>query len=152
MSRTPAIVLAASVVCGCSDINSQTNSFATLDEARQAGAMTRGWLPEGLPPGTHDIREAHVPGRDEHWGIINFPASQSDALRALLEPNEIPLAGLRCDAPGRIEWWPLALRGDLDAERLSITHLQAYRARSGRLIYAVNWGQGRAYFWTPPRR
>ena len=62
-------------------------------------------------------------------------------LRALLEPNEIPLAGLRCDPPARIEWWPRALRGDLDGERLSITHLQAYRARDGRLIVAVNWSQ-----------
>jgi hypothetical protein len=147
-----AVALAFALAAGCSGINSQTNSFATLEEARQAGAIARGWLPDGLPPGSHDIREAHVPGRAERWGIVNFPAAEADALRAIIEPREVPLAGLHCDAPARIEWWPLALRGDLDGERLSITHLQAYRGRDGRLIFAINWNQGRAYYWTPPSR
>jgi hypothetical protein len=42
------------------------------------------------------------------------------------------------------------LRGTLDGERIRATQLRAYRAREGNLIFAVNWNQGRAYFWTPP--
>ena len=143
-----AIALVA--VFACSGINAQTNSFATLAEAREAGAITKGWLPEGLPPGSHDIREGHVPGTTERWGLIDFPQSEEASLRALLQPDEIPLNGQRCEIPGRIEWWPLMLRGALDEGRLATTGIRAYRAKEGNLIFAVNWSQGRAYFWTPP--
>jgi hypothetical protein len=149
-SLTVGIAYLGACLGACSGINSQTNAYATLEEARQAGAIERGWLPDGLPAGTYDIREAHVPNSRERWGIVNFPPSQGDALKALFEPTEIPLTGLRCNPPPRIEWWPVALRGELDGERLSITHLQAYRARAGGLLFAVNWNQGRAYYWTPP--
>jgi hypothetical protein len=144
-----AAVTALVALAACSGINAQTNSFATLAEARDAGAIAKGWMPEGLPPGSHDIREAHVPGTPERWGIIDFPQSQEASLRALLQPDEIPLSGQRCEIPGRIEWWPLMLRGALDGGRLAATGIRAYRAKEGNLIFAVNWNQGRAYFWTP---
>jgi hypothetical protein len=150
-ARRPAALagLALMVLCsGCSGINSQTNSFATLAEARRAGAVEKGWMPDNLPPGSHDIREAHVPGTADRWAIINFPPEDEASLRATLQPDELPLAGLRCDIPRRIEWWPNALRGDVDAERLTITGLRAYRPRTGPGIFAVNWKQGRAYYWT----
>ena len=142
-----AMALVAAVAC--SGINAQTNSFATLAEAREAGAIAKGWIPEGLPPASHDIREGHVPGTTARWGIIDFPQSEEASLRALLQPDGIPLSGQRCEIPGRIEWWPLMLRGSLDGERLSATGIRAYRAKEGNLIFAVNWSQGRAYFWTP---
>lgn len=133
----------------CSGINSKTNSFATLAEARQAGAIEQGWVPEGLPPGAHDLREAHLPGSSRHWGLFEYPQSQEQTLRALLQPGEISLDGQQCDIPHRIEWWPVQLRGNLDARRLGATGLQAYRARKDDVIFAVNWRQGRAYYWTP---
>ena len=77
---------------------------------------------------------------------VKDPAEQ-DALRALLQPGEISLTGEHCDTPGRIEWWPVLLRGALDAERLAATGIQGYRARSGNLLFAINWSQGRAYYW-----
>jgi|SRR5919112_641476 hypothetical protein len=138
------------VALACSGIDAQTNSYATLAEADQAGAIVNGWMPEGLPPGSHDIREGHVPGTHQRWGVINFPQAQDAALRALLEPEEISLDGQHCDVPGRVEWWPVILRGALNGERLAATQLRAYRARQGNLIVAVNWNQGRAYYWTPP--
>jgi hypothetical protein len=145
-----AVVVAASVA-NCSGINAQTNAYATLVEARQAGAMQRGWVPEGLPPGTNDIHEAHVPGTPQRWGIINFPPSESEILRGLLQPDESSVRSERADAPGRIEWWPVALRGDIDAETLARAGITMYRAKQGDLVFAVNWKQGRAYYWTPAR-
>jgi hypothetical protein len=144
-----ASVIALVIATACSGINAQTNSFATLAEARAAGAIAKGWMPEGLPPGSHDIREAHLPGSPERWGIIDFPQAEDASLRALLQPDEISLNGQRCAIPGRIEWWPLMLRGALDGGRLAATGIHAYRAKEGNLIFAVNWSQGRAYFWTP---
>ena len=132
----------------CAQINSQTNSFATLEEARQAGAVSNGWVPGWLPAGSYDIREAHVPGTTSLWGIVNFPHEGADALRAALVPDEIPLDGMRVEMPRRIEWWPIELRGALNGERLGIVGIRGYRARRDNLIVAVNWNQGRAYYWS----
>jgi hypothetical protein len=41
------------------------------------------------------------------------------------------------------------LRGDLDAARIAATGLRAYRSKSGDLVFAINWRQGRAYYWAP---
>jgi hypothetical protein len=133
----------------CSGVTSKTNSYATLDDARTAGAISEGWIPEGLPAHAHDLREAHVPNSARRWGLFEYPLHEEGALRALLDPQEISLAGQRCDIPPRIEWWPVALRGSLDASRIATTGLQAYRSRRGDLIFAVNWRQGRAYYWMP---
>jgi hypothetical protein len=139
------IIVAAAA---CSGIKSQTNSFATLVEARQAGAITNGWIPDGLPPGSHDIREGHVPGTSERWGLFEYPHAEEAALRGLLQPDEIAADGQRCDVPPRIEWWPLILRGQLDGTRLAATGVRVYRAKQDELLFAVNWAQGRAYYWS----
>lgn len=130
----------------CSGIKARTNSFATLAEAREAGAISRGWIPDGLPPASHDIRVAYVPDGPQRWGIVNFPQAEAQALETLLA-GEMSLRGVECDVPRRIEWWPIVLRGDLDAQRIQETGLRAYRTRQGNLIFVVNWNQGRAYYW-----
>jgi len=145
----PVALIAFAVAC--SGVNSQTNSFATLAEARQAGAIAQGWIPDGLPSSSHDIREAHLPGTRQRWGIINFSQAEADTLRALLNADEISLDGQRADAPGRIEWWPIVLRGDLQGDRIAATGIRGYRSKDGQLLFAVNWNQGRAYYWAAER-
>ncbi len=135
------------LLTACSGINTRTNSFNTLEDARQAGAIEQGLLPERLPPGTRDIRIGYVPGQVGSWGLFNFPPDQADALKQILRPDEIPLDGKTVDVPARIEWWPRALRGTLDAEQLGITGLKAYATLDGARTLAVNWSQGRAYYW-----
>lgn len=148
-SHVPAIVFLIVFTGGCSGVTSKTNSFATLAEARDAGAIQQGWVPEGLPPHAHDLREAHLPGSPKRWGLFEYPQEEEATLRALLQAPEISLDGQRCDIPPRIEWWPVALRKDLDGSRLSATGLHAYHSKSGDLIFAINWRQRRAYYWTP---
>lgn len=140
-------VLLLGLAAGCSGVNARTNAFNTLAEAQQAGAIAQGLVPDGLPPGTRDIRTGHVPGEGGHWGLFNFPPDQDAALKRILQPEEISLAGQEVAVPGRIEWWPRALRGTLDADRLEATGLKAYRSIDGARILAVNWSQGRAYYW-----
>ena len=100
----------------CAGLNSQTYSFATLDEARQRRRDRERVGARGAAPGSHDIRVAQVPKTSQHWGIINFPRSEESSLRGLLQAEEAPLGGEHCDMPGRIEWWPVVLRGELDAQ------------------------------------
>src|SRR5205823_3975567 len=63
----------------CAGIETTTGVYATVGEARAAGAIERGFVPEGLPA--------------------------------------------------------------------SVTGLRLYRSRDNRLTYAVNWRQGRAFYW-----
>jgi hypothetical protein len=144
-----AVASALLTTASCRNTDVVTATYATLDEAQRAGAIERGWLPRGLPPGTRDIREAHDLDANRRWGLFSFPRDEATVLRQALQQQEVALSGQACDAPGRIEWWPVLLRGILDPEKIQAAGLQAYRSADGNLLFAVNWRQGRAYYWTP---
>lgn len=131
----------------CSDLDVVTNTYASASEAR--AAVERGWIPSILPSGAHDIREAHDNAGTRRWGLFSFRKEDEASLRSGLGP-ETSLSGIRADAPPRIEWWPVLLRGDLDGERLAATGLKGYPVTGQQLVMAVNWNQRRAYYWTRP--
>ncbi len=146
LSRLAGCIALVAALAGCRNVDVMTGSYPTREEARQA--MDRGWIPNALPPGAHDIREAHDPDSNRRWGLFSFRAGDEDALTGLLDPGQVSLAGVTCDIPGRIEWWPVLLRGTLDAERIASAGLKAYRAKQSGLMWAVNWNQRRAYYWS----
>ena len=133
------------LLIGCSGIDVQIGVYQTLDEARAAGAIDRGWVPQGLPPSATDLREGHL-GDGRRWGVFAFDSAHGDTLKNLLGP-EITTGPVECEAPGRLEWWPRILRSPIDLERVRSTGLHVYDSRDGRLRFAVNWSQGRAYYW-----
>lgn len=137
------VLLAASVLVGaCSDLRVKAGVYANLDEVRRAGAGR--WVPDGLPSSTSDLREGHLPdGRQ--WGAFTFPVPDAAAVRALLGA-EITTGTLSCDPPGRLEFWPRVLMSPVDVARVRSTGFALYNGRDAR-TYAVNWGQGRAYYW-----
>lgn len=148
--ETPRLTATIGVVlllAGCGNVNVQTDSFATMAEARQRGAVERGWVPAFLPERAYEIRAAYDTNGPRRWGILNFTPADVDAVRALLRPEERSLAGVRMDIPARIEWWPVALRNELDPETIAATGVRAYQSRDGDYLIAVNWNQGRAYYW-----
>ena len=57
--------------------------------------------------------------------MFSFREEDDAALKARLG-QELNLSGVRADAPPRIEWWPILLRGSLDGERLAATGLKGY--------------------------
>jgi hypothetical protein len=135
------------LLAGCSS-SVNTATYATLTEAKTAGAVDKGLVPSTLPEGAYELRAAYAVNGPERWGLFNFREPDAEALRSILQPEEISFAGTEMEIPGRIEWWPVILRGTLDADRIQATGLRAYRARNGGLVFAVNWNQGRAYYWT----
>jgi len=142
-----ACLLAGAIACTLVDraINSKTGVYATLEEARAAGAIDRGWVPQGLPAGTSDMRVAYVDDGVQ-WGVFAFPPAQGDALRALLG-EEVAGNTVHCTAPGRFEWWPHVLRDPIDLNTAHSTGLRLYASRDSRRTFAVNWNQGRAFYW-----
>lgn len=152
VSRVLASVVAIvglAAVPACRDVNVITGTYQTLKEAEAAGAVSAGYLPQGLPPSAHDIREAHDPGTTRHWLLFAFPVEEQDRLLALVQADEASVAGMYVEVPGRLEWWPVLLRKRLDADKIRATGLQTYRSRDGQALWAINWKQGRAYMWTP---
>ena len=110
----------------CSDLRVKVGVFETLDEARAAGVIAAGWVPEGLPRAVNDLREGHLPdGR--HWGVFAFPAADEPAIRALLG-QEITTGTLTCDPPGRLEWWPRIVQSPVNVEQVRATGFKIYRA------------------------
>jgi hypothetical protein len=142
------LVLILLAVSSCRDVDVVTAAYTTMAEAEQAGAVRDGWVPSTLPKSAHDILEAHDLDRNRRWGIFSFQPSDAEPLRSTLQQEELSLTNVECDMPGRVEWWPVLLRGQLDPEQVKTAGLKAYRERQGDLIVAVNWSQGRAYYWT----
>lgn len=129
----------------CSDLRVKEGIYANLDEAKAAGAIEAGWVPSGLPADATDFREGHLPdGR--HWGVFTFGPRDLDAVRALIGP-EITTAVPPCDPPGRLEWWPQLLHTPIDLDPVRSTGFRLYTDRAGQNAFAINWGQGRAYYW-----
>lgn len=132
------------VLGACGDLRVKAGIYASIDEARHAGAISSGWVPEGLPSSAGDLREGHLPdGR--HWGAFSFPGADAAPVRALLG-SEITTGTLSCEPPGRLEFWPRVLRSPVDVAGVRATGFRVYAGRDSR-TYAINWGQGRAYYW-----
>jgi hypothetical protein len=148
--RVIGVVCAALILAGCGDVNVETDSYATMLEARQRGAVERGWVPAFLPDAMYELRAAYDTSGARRWGIANFRPADADVVRAVLAPGDAALSGVSVDIPPRIEWWPIALRNQLDPDTIAATGLRAHRSRDGAYLFAVNWNQGRAYYWTAP--
>lgn len=141
-------MLGCAALVACADSSVHTATYASMTEARQAGASEQGWLPGILPADAYELRAAYdVDDETRQWGLFNFRPTDEAALRAILQPDEVSIAGVQMDIPPRIEWWPVQLRGRLDEERILATGLRGYLSTDGSLIFLVNWKQGRAYYW-----
>ncbi len=138
-----ALMVLMVLMLACSDLRVTMSVYQNVDEARAAGAIDGGWVPARLPATTSDLREGHLPdGR--HWGAFSFPATDAAPVRALLG-DEITAGTLECRPPGRLEFWPRVLHSPVDVGRVRSTGFRVYSG--GDRTYAINWGQGRAFYW-----
>ena len=142
--QSGAALVVVLLLAACGDLRVKLAVFSSAEEARAGGAMAAGWVPDALPATASDLRVGYMPdGRQ--WGVFTFPSSGADAVRALTG-DEITSGTLTLEPPGRLEFWPLILRRTADVEQVRSTGLRVYRGRDTR-TYAINWGQGRAYYW-----
>jgi hypothetical protein len=148
LRRALALFAVLAIIAGCSGVNVQTEVYQTLDEARTAGAIERGWIPKGLPDSTSDLRAAHLENGNR-WGVFTFDSAHGATLKDLM--GEEISSTVECNAPGRLEWWPRILRSPIDLDRVKSTGLRLYHGRDGQFTFAVNWSQGRAYYWVESR-
>jgi hypothetical protein len=138
------LVVGAILLAACSDLRVKVEVYDNVDEARAAGAVAAGWVPDALPRSTGDLHAGHLPdGR--YWGVFTFARADEPAVRALVG-SEVTSGTLTCDPPRRLEWWPRIVQSPVDVNQVRSTGFQVYRGADAR-NYVVNWGQGRAYYW-----
>ena len=93
--------------CGCSD--SFDASYATLDDARRAGAISRGWIPECLPSSSREIREHHDIDINHGWMRFGFePADSVVFLHAIRRVPDDSIRFLQLAIPS-VPWWNSSL-------------------------------------------
>jgi hypothetical protein len=142
------VLCLAAVVSRCSYDDVVTASYASRSEARESGAIDRGWIPAWMPESAADIREAHALDTNCRWGLFNFSPTDAEHIRSALAPEPVAPSEGRCEIPSRIEWWPILLRGTPDPARVRDAALESYRTKANDLVVVVNWKQGRVYYWS----
>ena len=70
-------MIVALAVAGCSD--TVRTEFKTLDDAKQAKAFSRGWLPPLLPDGTTDIVEVNDLDVNHGDGSFRYPPDSTSS-------------------------------------------------------------------------
>jgi hypothetical protein len=66
-------------VIGAGGPDTKISHHASLADARQAGVIERGWVPELLPAGSNDITEIHDLDRNTGTGTFRFPSADLEA-------------------------------------------------------------------------
>ena len=82
MRCPPVVTIAALLLFGCDVVISR---YATLDDARRDRLFERGWLPDVLPPSTHDIRVSNNVDVNSSEGEFSFDPAEFPVFAARLQ-------------------------------------------------------------------
>jgi hypothetical protein len=106
------------MLTGTACTDEQDASYPDVPAARSAGAFDRGWIPEIVPDGATNIREAHNLDTSATWACFDA-GTELPAVREKIAH----LGGHRVSATvgaGPRAWWPdLMTRPDLEAYEFS---------------------------------
>ena len=135
-------------IAACSDF--KESHYSRMAEARRAGAIDRGWLPDLLPDNTTNVREVHDIDTSQTWCAFDLAEPEATKLQAgmsLLGRTDVLARTIR--APG-VGWWPKVLEGRLDPNSLEQASMRLYS--SGRLLFAFHVGTGRGFMYRDSAR
>jgi hypothetical protein len=134
---TALMVLAGIVSCG----ERPDVIYASADDARRAGAVDRGWIPDWLPDSARAIREAH--DIDSNQGLVAFTFDPRDGRIPPDSCTQVQRETLR-PAPFSASWWPR----DVPPSSL-VTHRHVYYRCGGGSYVALSRSDGQLYYWRP---
>ncbi len=126
------------VLSACTEV--QENSYPSFVAARDAGAISRGWLPQWLPQDTTDITEVHDLDTNRFMARFSFSKNTSPALPSSCKsvvPTSPPAP------PFSRRWWP----SDVPASGFA-THRHAFFQCEGMYV-AISSAMGEGYAWNP---
>jgi len=137
-------------------LNDRYESFyLSLAEADKDGAITRGWIPADiLPSGSRAIHEVHDLSPSREWCSFEFASDDAEKLRKNLKRIDLLPPSVRVVRDPDVAWWPTALKGNLDTERIRNSGFDLYQIEipansvtTDVLLFAVDWSKGRGFFY-----
>jgi hypothetical protein len=144
----------ASFLLGCGG-DRRESFYPSLADADKNGAITRGWIPDDLLPGSsRAIHEVHEISPSTEWCAFEFLSQDSQGLRKNLNSvDALPPSVRRVPSPG-VSWWPAVLKGNLDIENIHKAGFELYvvekpatSVNTDILLFAVDWPKARAFFY-----
>jgi len=131
------------------------SSYASLAEAASDGAITRGWIPdEFLPRSSRSIHEVHNLSPSREWCAFEFVPSDSQNLLTNLKHLDVLPGPVKHVPHPSVSWWPPALAGDLDIDRIHNAGFELYfverpatSVSTGLWLFAIDWSKGRGFFY-----
>lgn len=142
--RTWTVCVCAVFLAACSE--TVVERYGTLEEARKAGEIERGWLPTFLPESSTDLVISYDLDTNETWGSFRFSTADAAQLRNAL--TSIDLTGRSLRKPSALRDWPGFLKGSLSGDSLTRAGYESYKAGTDHPFFVVvRWQEGKAYFW-----
>jgi hypothetical protein len=132
------------------------SSYLSLAEAKKDGAIDRGWVPDDiLPSSSRNIHEIHDLSPSREWCAFEVALNDSERLRKSLKSIDVLPWSVRNVRDPKVPWWPTALNGNLDAQRIRNQGFDLYAierpansVQSFIMLFAVDWSKGRAFFYS----
>lgn len=110
--------------------------FATINEARAAGELEKGWLPSFLPEDAVAIKV--INNTDNKSALVSFGYAKDIDMSAC---RELPLSEAALPAERVVLWWP----DELTQKGMKEAGYSLYGCDDGQA--AVNAAKKEAYFW-----
>jgi hypothetical protein len=134
----------------------QESYYASLAEADEDGAITRGWIPDDLlPRSSRAIREVHDLSPSTEWCAFEFAPADSQNLRKNLKNIDALPPSVRHVPNPYVAWWPNVLKGNLDTQRIHRQGFELYAVERPAtsvtteiLLFAIDWSKGRGFFYS----
>jgi hypothetical protein len=139
------LVLVSIASGGCSD--RFESSYPSISDAKNDGAIERGWIPDSLGGSVNDIWETHNLDTNEMWGKFRFPKGEAplDATKVeVISPEDA--AKLRFRDPDTT-WWPNVLQPPIDSTELSKEGFKVFKDSRRELFFALSADAGMGFFW-----
>ena len=131
-------------------IETPVEEYASVAEARAAGAFQRGWLPDFLPPNATHLREVHDIDTNQRWLTFTAPLPELHTLTLRFTP--LPYQAARrtaVDRPLRAGGaWPMELSKRFWHTPRSTRLLSYHFNKDDEYCLAIEWLTGRAWGWS----
>jgi hypothetical protein len=131
--------------------------YPTLADAQKDEATTRGWIPDLLPGSSRSIHEIHDISPSTEWCAFEFVPADSQRLRNTLKRVTAPPQPVRRVPNPGVLWWPAALNGNLDVEKIHKEGFELYivetpdtSVSTNISLFAIDWSKGHGFFYSTP--
>ena len=110
------VTIAALLLTACGDITEER--YDTYAEARDAGMIERGWMPDFVPTSATDIHDVHDLDTNAQTLIFSVPTSEVPATTARFRPAPTEDRAIARRMIADIGWEPDAVGAEIQAYQL----------------------------------